>query len=120
MRSGSVPPGASLRRAARKPDVLDDRELRLGVGDTPCEIVRVVVDVEGDDDQREPERREVDRDPRGAVARGERDAVAGNESLAPERGLPARDVRLELGDGHIAPAVVGRVPVEHGARRRAR
>ena len=118
MRSGASPLRGVPAQSRGEPDVLDDRELRLGVGDTPCEIVRVVVDVQGDDDQREPERREVDRDPRGAVARGEGDAVAGNESLAPERGLPARDVRLELGDGHVAPAVVGRVPVEHGARRR--
>ncbi len=93
---GTAAQVAGLAQRGGEARGLDDDEARLGVRDAPREVAGVVVDVERHDDEPEAERREVDRHPAGAVARGDRDAVARSEPLAAERGLPARDVAGEL------------------------
>ena len=95
--AGSVRPPSRerLRPCAR---ALDDQRPRLGIGGAPRDVVRIVVDVERDDDDPQSERGQVERDPVDAVSQADRDAVAGCEAQRPQRRLPAPDQRREFAD----------------------
>ena len=83
--------------------VLDDEQSRLGVGDAPRDAVGIVVDIERNDDESEPKRGEIERDPVDAVFQANRNAIAGNEPAHGESGLPAPDERGDLADGDVTP-----------------
>ena len=54
----------------------DDQRPGLGIAGAPRDVLRIVIDVERNDDEPQSERGEVERDPIDAVAQADRDAVA--------------------------------------------
>ena len=105
--AASAGDGAGFAQAAREPHVLDDDELRFGIRRRTTRR------------SRHCRRRRAARR-RGASPSAARstathdgplrahsdDAIAGDEPLAPERRLPARDVDRELAGRHIAPRAI--------------
>jgi hypothetical protein len=79
---------------------------------------RVVIDVQRNDDDAQPESRQIQRDPIDAVSQAHGDAVARLEAQRLQRDLPASDQRGELADADVGPAVVGIAAIQRSVRRR--
>ena len=118
---------ASLRKPSRDARSSRRRASRASAcADAPRDVVGIVVDVERHDDEPEAQRGQVDRDPVDAVARAQRDAVAGARS--PRAGTPpasarrARATSPAVTSRHaLAGRSAGRAPrrVARGAARRS-
>ncbi len=110
-------PGLGETRETRgNARALDDQQPRLRVIHAPCDIVGIVVDVQRNHDQSQAQRGLVDGDPVDAVARAQRDALAGLQSFAPERRLPAADTQRHFIDGDVLPRFSGEMAVQHAVR----
>src|ERR1041385_7371823 len=83
----------------------------------PGDVFRVVVRVERHDDETEPERTLVGRDPVDAVFQAQRDAVAGCKALGAQKRLPARRIGGDFARGDISPAALVELAVENSLGR---
>ncbi len=97
---------------------LRHEEPRAAVFQAPGDVLRIVVHVERHDDETEPERGLIGRNPVDAVSQAQRDAIASRKALGAQVLLPARGVRGDLARGNIAPATLEKLTVKNALRRR--
>ena len=110
--------GGGLPERVGHARVLHDEQSCLRVGGAPRGVVWVVLDVERNDDEAQPERGQIERDPVHAIAQTHSDAVALAQFQRRQRRLPAPDQRGELIHRDVAPLAAHAMPVEHLVRRR--
>ena len=84
----------------------EQQHLALRIIEYVGDVVGTVLGIERDHDQPQPQRRLVEYHPFRRVAQHDRHAVAGLEAIAFERGLPARDLMVDLRPSVITPVRV--------------
>ncbi len=104
--------GAHLGQSVRHATALHDEQAGAAILQAPGDVFRIVVHVERHDDQAEPERTLVGRDPVDAVFQAQSNALALREVFGPQKRLPARRVSGDLARGDIAPPAFDEVTVE--------